>query len=114
MNAGLALLAGIASFLVIAIAVTALLEPRIAFSALLGLPAGFLACVVVTGAIYLGLDADASRWRRRTASSVVAFAGGFLAATALAVVADLPLTLSTLAAIVVGIFSAVVEYSRSL
>lgn len=112
-NVGPALLAGFASFLVVAIAVTALLETRIEFSALLGLPAGVLAGVVVTGAVYLGLDADASRRRRRTVSSVVAFTGGFIAAMGLAVVADLSPTLSTLAVIVVGIVAVVVGYLRS-
>jgi len=58
-----ALAAGTAAFLLVAVAVTAALEPRIEFSVFLGLPAGFIAGVLVAAvdAVLLG-DPDAVRY----------------------------------------------------
>ncbi|MFB6103526.1 MAG: hypothetical protein ABEJ57_00380 [Halobacteriaceae archaeon] len=51
-----ALTTGAVTFLLVAVAVTAALEPRIEFSVFLGLPAGFIAGVLVTAGVALTLS----------------------------------------------------------
>ena len=107
----LALVTGVAGSLVVGLAVTALLGSRIAFSALVGIPAGLLAGAAAAGAVYLGLEADTRR-RRRVAFAVAAAGAGFLVTLAVAVAAGLPRPLSTGAAAFVGFVAGAAGYRR--
>lgn len=106
----LALLAGIASFLVVGIAVTAFLETWIEFSLFVGLPMGLVAGAAVAGTVYLGLADDIPSQDRRVAFAFGTFGIGFLGAMAIAVVAGSPLTLSIGVGLIVGIAAALGGY----
>lgn len=70
---GVALVAGAAAFLLVGVAVTAVLEPTIEFSLFIGLPAGFIAAVIATGFVALTVnDPDP----RRNAAGVATGAAG--------------------------------------
>lgn len=108
----LALLAGIATFLVVGIAVTALLEPRIEFSVFLGIPAGLGAGAVAAAAVYLGLGDDAPAERRRVALAFGLFGAGLLATLVVLAAAGQGVVLSIAAGVVVGLVAGVVGYRR--
>lgn len=79
----LTVLAGVAAFLVVGVAVTELLAPRIEFSLFLGLPAGLLAAVIAMVAVAVGFGRDEAA-SRRVAVAVGTYGAVFLA-TAVAV-----------------------------
>lgn len=95
-NALMAAVAGFAGFMLATVAVTALLEPRIEFSVLVGLPVGILAGLVVTAFVYRRLTGPADE---RGALAIVAAAIGFVATMALMVTFGMGVTLSILVAI---------------
>lgn len=105
---GVALAAGTAAFLLVTVAVTTLLESRIAFSIFVGLPAGFLAGVVVAAFVAITLtDPDP----RRYAAGVSTGAAGItvLLTTVVGVAVrhrfSTVLTTAVLAAAVVGVIA---------
>lgn len=108
----LALVAGIASFLVVGIAVTAVAERWIEFSVFVGLPAGLVAGAVAAAAVSLGLDDGAPAERRRLALAFGLFGAGFLATLVVLAVAGQGIVLSTVAGMVVGLVAAVAGYLR--
>lgn len=109
---GLALLAGIAAFLVVGIAVTELLSPRIEFSLFVGIPAGLMAGVVAAAAVALWFGRE-DAGARRAAVALGAFGGAFLATTvAVGILAGVGLLASMLAGGVVGLAAAVLGYLR--
>lgn len=108
----LALIAGVAAFLVVGIAVTALLESYIAFSVFLGIPAGLVAGAIAAGGVYLGLGDDVPAERRRVALAFGLFGAGLLVTLVVLAAAGQGVTLSIVAGIVVGLVAAVVGYLR--
>lgn len=108
----LALVAGIAAFLVVGIAVTALLEPTIEFSVFLGIPTGLVAGAIAAGGVYLGLGDDVPAERRRVALAFGLFGAGLLVTLVVLAAVGQGLTLSIIAGIVVGLVAAVVGYLR--
>jgi hypothetical protein len=74
----LALLSGIATFLIVGVAVTEFAQSWIEFSLFLGIPAGIASGAFTAGAVYLGLADDAPVHRRRIVTSLTAFGVGFL------------------------------------
>ncbi|MFB6085914.1 MAG: hypothetical protein ABEJ84_03775 [Halodesulfurarchaeum sp.] len=92
-----------AAGLLIGGAVTALLEPRMAFSLLLGIPAGLLAGVVAAGAVAVGLTSENSR-RRQIGRGIAGFSLAFLSSFAAALLAlDLGTVVSLGLALVIGL-----------
>lgn len=108
----LALVAGIAVFLVVGIAVTALLEPTIEFSVFLGIPVGLVAGAIAAGGVYLGLGDDIPAERRRVALAFGFFGVGLLVTLVVLAAFDQGVTLSIVAGIVFGFVAAVVGYLR--
>jgi hypothetical protein len=74
---GLALVAGLAAVLLVGIGVTELLQPRIEFSLLVGIPAGAVAGAVTAAAVARGVAGDGPG-PRRVAFTVAAFGAAFL------------------------------------
>lgn len=107
-----ALAAGIATFLVVGVAVTAIAEPRIEFSVFLGIPAGLVAGAVAAAAVYLGLGDDAPAERRRVATAFGLFGAGHLLMLVVLSAAGQGIILSIITGIVVGIVAAVIGYLR--
>lgn len=105
--------AGLAVFLLVAVAVTELLAARIAFSALVGLPAGLFAGAAVTALVLAGLGGADPRLRA-LAAGVGAF--GVVALAVLAALIALGrtgATLSLVLAAVVGLLAGGVVAVRS-
>lgn len=107
-----ALVAGIAAFVLVGVAVTALLEPRIEFSVFLGIPAGLVAGAIAAGAVYLGLGDDVPAERYRVALAFGMFGAGLLVSLVVLAFAGQGITLSIVAGIVVGLVAAAVGYLR--
>lgn len=101
------LVAGIASFLVVGIAVTAVAERWIEFSVFVGLSAGLVAGAIAAAAVSLGLGEGAPAERRRLALAFGLFDAGFLATLVVLAVAGQGVVLSTAAGVAVGIVAAV-------
>lgn len=76
---GVALIAGAAAFLLVGVAVTAALESMIEFSLFIGLPAGFVAAILVTAVVAMTLDDPNPR------RNAVGVAGGAAGVTVLLV-----------------------------
>jgi hypothetical protein len=77
-NVGIALAAGLATFLVVGALVTELALPFIAFSLFVGVPVGFVAGLTVTVFVLVGLADDLATRRRRGAIAVGSFGVVFL------------------------------------
>ncbi|MHB9285895.1 hypothetical protein ACKVMT_02510 [Halobacteriales archaeon Cl-PHB] len=76
---GLSLAAGLAAFLLVGAAVTEFALRWVEFSLFVGLPAGLIAGVAMTAAVYWGLAADAPTRRHRVAVAAAAFGVTFVA-----------------------------------
>lgn len=108
----LAVLAGIAAFLIVGIAVTELLSPRIEFSLFVGIPAGLLAGVVTVIAVALGLGRD-EPGTRRVAVAFGIFGAVFVVATVLVGgLGGRGVLVSMLVGVVVGIVAGAASYRR--
>ena len=102
----------ITAFLVAGIAVTALLEPRIEFSMLVGLPAGLFAGVLA-GAGMLHWLADDDRQKQVIGATVAWFSFGFLGSMAVLLFGwNGGVTFATGLAVVIGILVAALVYFR--
>lgn len=108
----LAVVAGLASFLVVGLAVTVVAERWIEFSLFVGLPAGLVAGAVAAAAVYLGLADDGPAERRRVATSVGLFGVGFLATLVVLALAGQGLVVATVVGVAVGLVAALVGYVR--
>jgi len=109
---GHALVAGIAAFLVVGIAVTELAAPRVEFSLFLGIPAGTVAGSVVAAVVVF-------RFRRegRDDRPALALAGSgvsFLLALLVGVALGAPVGRSTLFAVPAGVVAGIVVYAGVL
>ncbi len=109
---GLTLAAGLATFLIVTIAVAAFIEPWIEFSLFVGIPAGLVTGAVAAALVALGFGDDAPAQRRRLAISFAAFAAGFLVVLVVGSVANLGISLLILAGVGVGILAALGTYLR--
>lgn len=107
-----AVVAGLASFLVVGLAVTAVAERWIEFSLFVGLPAGLVAGAVAAAAVYLGAADDGPAERRRVATSFGLFGIGFLATLVVLALAGQGLVVSTVVGVAVGLVAALVGYVR--
>lgn len=68
---------GLATFLLVGGAVTAIIEQWIEFSLFIGIPVGLLAAVLAAGGVAIGLSEDATT-KQRIAKIVAGFSLGFL------------------------------------
>ena len=68
---------GLATFLLVGGAVTAIVEQWIEFSLFIGIPVGLLAAVVTAGSVAIGLSEDATT-KQRIAKIAAGFSLGFL------------------------------------
>lgn len=110
---GLALVAGLAAFLVVGVAVTEFTLRWIEFSLFLGLPAGLAAGAFTAAGVYLGLAEDAPAGRRRIAGAFAAFGGGFLVALlVLGWILEVGATAALVGSVVVALVVAAVAYAR--
>ena len=112
-SVGLALLSGIAVFLVVGAAVAGFMRSYIEFSLLLGIPAGLASGAFTAAAVYLGSADDTPVGRRRIAGAFAAFGLSFsvLLVVLGGIVATGMLT-AILSSIVVALAVAVVAYLR--
>lgn len=78
-TAGLALLAGLATFVVVGVVVTEFAAPQIEFSLFVGIPVGLVAGVAAAVVVFARLE-DPSPERRRPALAVAGFGLGFVVA----------------------------------
>ena len=112
-TAGLAALAGVAAFVVVAVATSELVAPQIAFSVFVGIPVGLVAGVAAAAVVLARLE-DPSPARRRPALAVAGFGVAFVVVALLAVG---PLSLANSVAIpvatVVGVVAAAIVYATS-
>lgn len=109
----LALLSGIAAFLIVGVAVTEFAQSWIEFSLFLGIPAGLATGAVTAAAVYLGLANDAPVRRRRVAGSFAAFGVGFLVVLGvLGGILNTGVTTAIIGSVVVALAVAVVAYLR--
>lgn len=105
---GAALVAGIATFLVVGVAVTELAFAWIEFSLFVGVPVGLVAGAFVAAGVYLGLADDAPERRRRVALAVAGFGAVFLAVLLVAITFDLGVVTSFVLGAVLGLLAAAV------
>nr|WP_240792398.1 hypothetical protein [Salarchaeum sp. JOR-1] len=96
---GLTLAAGVATFLIVGVVVTELLQSRIEFSLLVGLPVGVVAGATAAGLVAWGTNRGAPAGRRRLATAFGTFGAGFL----VVVVAGSLLHIGTGTSIVIGV-----------
>lgn len=75
---GSALIAGVATFLVIGVTVTEVAAARVDFSVAVGLPAGLLAAVAVAGIVNAVGSQNRPGWPQRLAGAIVAFSAAYL------------------------------------
>lgn len=109
---GLALAAGIATFLIVTVAVTELLAPRIYFSIFVGIPAGLLAGAAAAALVALGVADDAPAQRRRLARSFAAFAAVFLGVLVVGGLTTVGVVILIVAGVLLGTLVAVATYVR--
>jgi len=107
-TAGLALLAGLATFVVVGVGATELVAPQVEFSLFVGIPVGLLAGVAAAALVFARLE-DPSPGRRRPANAVAGFGVGFVVAVLLgAGVLGMRYSIAIPAAAVVGVLAAAV------
>ncbi|WP_336364981.1 hypothetical protein [Halalkalicoccus salilacus] len=75
---GLALAAGVATFLIVGVAITEFAQPWVEFSLFLGIPVGFVAGAFTAAAVYFGLADDELAQRRHIAGAFARFGVVFL------------------------------------
>jgi len=112
-SVSLALLSGIAVFLIVGAAVTGLAQPWIEFSLFVGIPAGLASGAFAAAAVYLGLADDTPVGRRRVAGSIAAFGASFvLVLVVLSWIGTIGVVTAILGSVVVALAVAVVTYLR--
>lgn len=97
----LALAAGAAAFVLVGAGVTELVAPRIAFSAIVGLPAGGLAGLVTTAVVVALFGRGTSR-QRRLARGMGGFGVGFLIGGLAGLAVGLRVTFALVCGVAVG------------
>lgn len=110
---GLALAAGVATFIVAGVAVTELLQPRIEFSLLVGLPVGLVAGSLAAAVVAWGVNEGEPPQRRRLATAFGAFGAGFLVVLFAGILLPLGTTITIGIGVGVGILVAIVSYFRA-
>lgn len=110
---GFTLAAGIATFLIVGVAVTEVLQSRIEFSLLVGIPVGLVAGAVAAALIAWGTTEGAPTQRRRVAIAFGAFAASFLVVFAAGVLLPAGTVVGILAGIAVGVVVAIVSYRQT-
>jgi hypothetical protein len=110
---GLTLAAGVATFLIVGVAVTELLQSRIEFSLLVGLPVGLVAGAIAAGLVAWGTSKGAPAQRRRLATAFGAFGAGFLVVLVAGILLSIGTIISIVIGVGVGIIVAVVFYLRA-
>ncbi len=103
---------GLATFLLVGVAVTELLQSRIEFSLFVGIPAGLVAGALAATLVARASSAGAPAQRRRLAGVFGAFAASFLLVLAAGVVLPLGTVVAILGGVGVGIVVAVASYLR--
>lgn len=109
---GLTIAAGIATVLVVGVAVTELLQPRIEFSLLVGIPAGLFAGAVVAAVVAWSVGEGRSAQQRRLAVALGSFAAAFLAVLVAGALLSVGTVLGTVAGVAVGLVAALGAYLR--
>ena len=109
---GLALAAGVATFIVAGVAVTELLQSRIEFSLLVGLPVGLVAGSLAAAVVARGVNEGEPPQRRRLATAFGAFGAGFLVVLFVGIVLSLGTIISIVIGVAVGIIVAFASYFR--
>lgn len=110
---GLTIAAGLATVIIVGVAVTELLQSQIEFSLLVGIPVGLFAGAVVAALVAWGTTEGAPTQRRRVAIAFGAFATSFLAVLAAGVVLPIGTVLGITLGIGVGVVVAIVSYWRT-
>ena len=109
----LALLSGIAAFLIVGVAVTEFAQSWIEFSVFLGIPAGLVTGAFTAAAVYLGLANDAPVGRRRIAGAFAAFGVSFIVALVVfGWIVNIGVTTAIVISVVVALAVAAVAYLR--
>lgn len=109
----LALLSGIAAFLIVGVAVTEFAQSWVEFSLFLGIPAGIVTGAFTVAAVYLGLANDAPVGRRRIAGAFAAFGVSFIVAlVVLGWIVNIGVTTAIVSSVVVALVVAAVAYLR--
>jgi hypothetical protein len=103
---------GLATFLLVTVTVTELLQSRIEFSLLVGIPAGLVAGAVAGGVVAWGFADGAPERRRRIASSFGAFAMTVLVTIVAGLLLPIGIALTIVVGTVVGLMTAVGVYRR--
>lgn len=111
---GLVFGVAIATFLLVGLAVTELVQPWIEFSLFVGIPAGLLAGAITGALVVLGLRTEAPAQSKRVALAFAVFGLVFLVVVVGVNLAGLGMLISTLAGIVVGLFASIGVYLRSV
>lgn len=110
---GLALAAGVATFLIVGVAITEFVQPWIEFSLFLGIPVGVAAGAFTAAAVYFGLADDELAQRRHIAGAFTRFGVVFLVMLiALGGLLNLGVTLALGIAFVVGLLVGIGAYVR--
>lgn len=107
---GVTIAAGVATFLIVGVAVTELLQSSIEFSLLVGIPAGLIAGATVAAVVAWGVSEGAPAGRRRVAVAFGTFAVTFLVVLVAGVFLPTGTTLSIIVGIGVGTIVAVGSY----
>ena len=110
---GLALAAGVATFIVAGVAVTELLQSRIEFSLLIGLPVGLLAGSLAATVVAWAVNEGEPPQRRRLATAFGAFGAGFLVVLLAGILLPFGTTIMMVIGVGVGILVAFVSYFRA-
>lgn len=110
---GSAVAAGLATFLIVGVAVTELLSSRIEFSLLIGIPAGLAAGAVAATLVALGSTEGAPAQRRRVATAFGAFGAGFLGVLAAGLLLPVGTVVGIVLGIAVGVVLGVASYRRT-
>lgn len=110
---GLTLAAGLATFIVVGVAVTELLQSRIAFSLLVGLPAGLVAGALTAALVAWGVTEGAPAQRRRLATAFGTFGVGFLVVLIAGSFLPVGMAFTIVIGVGVGIVVAIASYLRA-
>ena len=110
---GLALAAGLATFLVVGVAITELLQSRIEFSLLVGLPAALVAGALAAGLVAWGVNEGAPAQRRRLATAFGTFGVGCLVVLVAGIFLPIGTTISIVLGAGVGVVAAIASYLRT-
>lgn len=111
-DVALAVVSGLATFVIVGVAVTEVTAEWIEFSLFVGIPAGVISGVAVTLVVYLGLTSETPGTRRPIAIGLGTFGGVFILVLVLGLIINTPTVTVLLVATAVGVVGGIIAFAR--